>query len=217
MNTMASSVEAMLRETGALQQGHFLLSSGLHSDRYCQCAKLLEHPEKAERCARMMRGLLGDTRVDVVLAPALGGVVWGYELARALGTPAEAGGAEGTGRGGVRSIFAERDESRNFALRRGFALHPGERVLIAEDVVTTGKSVLELSPLVEGAGATIVGYASIVDRSGGRFVGGAGAPFRALTALNFRTFDAQICPMCAQGTPAVKPGSRPGAGGGKGN
>lgn len=212
-------VEAMLRETHALLQGHFLLSSGLHSDRYCQCAKLLEHPDKAERCARMMRDLVGALRVDVVLAPALGGVVWGYELARALG--------DGGRGGGVRSIFAERDASRSFSLRRGFALRPGERVLIAEDVVTTGKSVLELTPLVEAGGATIVGYASIVDRSGGKFRGGdaggagggggaGGVPYWSLIGLEFETFDPGACPMCAAGTPAVKPGSRPGAGAGTG-
>ncbi|MCA9282599.1 MAG: orotate phosphoribosyltransferase [Phycisphaerales bacterium] len=195
-------VEAMLRETHALLEGHFLLSSGLHSDRYCQCAKLLEHPEKAARCAAMMAELIGDAPVDVVLAPALGGVVWGYELARALGT---------------RSIFAERDETRRFSLRRGFALQAGERVLIAEDVVTTGKSVMELSPLIAQAGAEIVGYASIVDRSGGKFDGGGvGVPFWSLAALEFETFERSACPMCAKGMVAVKPGSRPDAAVGKG-
>jgi len=192
-------VEAMLRETHALLEGHFLLSSGLHSDRYCQCAKLLEHPEKAARCAAMMGELIGDAPVDVVLAPALGGVVWGYELARALGT---------------RSIFAERDETRKFSLRRGFALQAGERVLIAEDVVTTGKSVLELSPLIEAAGASVVGYAAIVDRSGGAFR--PGVPFWSLTALEFETYKPEACPMCARGEAAVKPGSRPGSAAGKG-
>lgn len=200
----AGLVEAMLRETRALLEGHFLLSSGLHSDRYCQCAKLLEHPQKAARCAEMMRELIGGVRADVVLAPALGGVVWGYELARALG---------------VRSIFAERDGSGAFALRRGFALNPGERVIVAEDVVTTGKSVGELTSLVEAAaGATIVGYASIVDRSGGAFdaahaagdAGERGVPYWSLTALRFQTWRPEDCPLCAAGaSEAVKPGSRP--------
>lgn len=199
---IAAQVEAMLRRTGALLEGHFLLSSGLHSDRYCQCARLLEHPEMAGRCARLMSEQLGDAGagVDVVLAPALGGVVWGYELARTLGK---------------RSIFAERDETGTFALRRGFALHGGERVLIAEDVVTTGKSVGELSPLIECAGATLVGYASIVDRSGGGFTPGGGVPFWALTALKFQTWTQDSCPLCADGSTAIKPGSRPGAGKGR--
>lgn len=201
-NEIAAQVEAMLRQTGALLEGHFLLSSGLHSDRYCQCARLLEYPEMAGRCARLMGDRLGGAvaGVDVVLAPALGGVVWGYELARTIGK---------------RSIFAERDDAGTFALRRGFALHGGQRVLIAEDVVTTGKSVGELSPLIERAGATLVGYASIVDRSGGGFKPPGGLPFWALTALKFQTWAQESCPLCASGSKPVKPGSRPGAGMGR--
>jgi orotate phosphoribosyltransferase len=192
----ADRTQELLKTAGALKSGHFLLSSGLHSDRYCQCAALFEQPAMAGEVASLMADAL-PTRLQpqVVLAPALGGILWGYELARQLG---------------IRSIFAERQDG-TFALRRGFQLHPGERVLIAEDVVTTGKSVLELKPLVEGAGAVIAGFAAVVDRSQGRF--SPGAPFHALTALDFEVHQPAQCPLCAAGIPLVKPGSRalPGA------
>lgn len=188
-----AEVIRQLEEVGAVKTGHFLLSSGLHSDRYCQCATLFEHPAVGERMARWMAAKLGGLQVDTVLAPALGGVLWGYDLARTLG---------------VRSLFAEREAGQPFTLRRGFALQPGERVLLAEDVVTTGKSVMELMPLVEAAGAKAVGFAAVVDRSGGKFAPPGGIPLFALAKLNFQTYDPSDCPMCRAGTPAVKPGSR---------
>jgi len=198
MTPASARVLNLLTESGALRTGHFQLSSGLHSDRYCQCASLFEQPRMGEEVARLMAALLpAELAPDVVLAPALGGILWGYELARALG---------------VRSIFAERPtgavgERAAFALRRGFALHAGERVLLAEDVVTTGGSVGELAPLVRGAGAEIVGFAAIVDRSGGRFR--PDRPFFSLVELSFTTWEPDRCPLCARGEPVIKPGSRP--------
>lgn len=193
------SVQRMLEEAGALKRGHFALSSGLHSDRYCQCATLFERPDLAERVARVMLDKLPpDFGVDVVLAPALGGILWGYELARAL---ASRGGS-------IRSFFAERNAEGQFSLRRGFELARGQRVLLAEDVVTTGGSVMELAPLVEQAGARIAGFAVIADRSRGKFQPPGGAQLFALTTLEFETFDPGQCPMCRAGKPVEKPGSR---------
>ena len=190
----AVEVERLLESTGALLRGHFKLSSGLHSDRYCQCARLFEDPASAGRVAGLMAQQLAGAPVDAVLAPALGGVLWGYELARALG---------------VRSIFAERVDG-DFALRRGFALDPGQRVLLAEDVITTGKSVMELVPLVEAAGAKVCGIAAVVDRSKGSFAP-AGIDVRVMCQLQFKTWRAEEVPAEIAALPAVKPGSRPGA------
>ncbi|MBI1291758.1 orotate phosphoribosyltransferase [bacterium] len=185
-------VEELLEETGALKRGHFLLSSGLHSDRYCQCAALFEEPAMAEEVARLMADALPeDLTVDTVLSPAIGGILWGYELARALG---------------ARSLFAERKPGELFQLRRGFHLSRGERVLLAEDVVTTGRSVLEVVPLIEAAGAELVGFASIADRSAGKFT--PSHPFYSLIKLNFQTWAPADCPHCAAGTAIDKPGSR---------
>ncbi|MEM1165929.1 MAG: orotate phosphoribosyltransferase [Planctomycetota bacterium] len=186
---------ALLEQCGALQRGHFVLSSGLHSDRYCQCARLFEHPDLAGRVARAMAGRLRETagvgRIDTVLAPALGAIVWGYELARALGVP---------------SVFAERRPGEPFELRRGFALRPGDRVVLAEDVVTTGGSVLELVPIVEAAGAEVAAIASVVDRSRGAFA--PRVPFVALAALEFETYEPDGLPEDLAAMPVIKPGSR---------
>lgn len=183
----------LLERTGAVKSGHFILSSGLHSDRYCQCAALFEQPEAAAKVASLMAGQLAGLNVEVVLAPALGGILWGYELARALG---------------VRSLFAERDTDGRFALRRGFHLRPGSRVLLAEDVITTGKSVSELLPLVEQAGAEVAGIAAIADRSEGRFQ--PGSPVFSLARLEFQTFPPENVPPWLAAIPVEKPGSRPG-------
>ncbi|MBL0927629.1 MAG: orotate phosphoribosyltransferase [Phycisphaerales bacterium] len=194
---VAREVTGLLEHAGALRTGHFLLSSGLHSDRYCQCSALFERPDWGGRAASLLRTILpADFRCDVVLSPALGGVLWGYDVARALG-------------GEVRSMFAERGGSPGdrFALRRSFSIAPGQRVLLAEDVVTTGGSILELVPLVRGAGAAVAGFAAVVDRSGGAF-SPPDAPFYALASLSFQTFRPEACPMCAAGSRAEKPGSR---------
>lgn len=181
---------ATLRGAGALMQGHFLLSSGLHSAEYFQCAKLLELPPVAARIATAMGPPCHEFAPDVVVSPALGGILFGYELARALG---------------VRNIFAERP-SGTFELRRDFTLRPGERVLMVENVVTTGGSVQEVARMVEAMGAEVVGYAVIVDRSSGRFA--PGKPVVAFAAADARVFEADKCPLCAAGSEAVKPGSR---------
>ncbi len=183
---------AALERCGAVRSGHFLLSSGLHSERYCQCASVFEHPAEGARLAELLAGELAPIgRIDTVLAPALGGILFGYDLARALG---------------ARSLFAEREPGGAFQLRRGFELHPGERVLLAEDVVTTGRSLLEVVPLVGAAGALVAGFAAVVDRSRGAFR--PAEPFFALCGLDLQTWPPELCPLCAKGIPAAKPGSR---------
>jgi orotate phosphoribosyltransferase len=180
-----------LEGCGALRHGHFLLSSGLHSPAYVQCALLLESPQRAAEAGEEIAAGLRDFAADSVLAPALGGVVIGHEVARALGLPFR---------------FAER-AGEQLALRRGFELRTGERVVIIEDVVTTGKSTLETAALAEAAGAIVVGIGAIIDRSGGRH--GFAVPFVALQPLDLPTYDGADCPLCRAGSPAVKPGSRP--------
>jgi orotate phosphoribosyltransferase len=187
------SLRAALEASGALKEGHFLLSSGLHSPAYVQCALLLAVPARA----RSVGGALAEElrarklEVDSVLSPALGGVIVGHEVAAALGVPFR---------------FVER-EGTALALRRGFRLETGERFAVVEDVVTTGKSTLETAAVGEAAGAKLVGIAAILDRSGGRH--GFGVPFASLLALDFPTWRPEECPLCAAGGQAVKPGSRP--------
>ena len=186
------SIEALLEESGALRKGHFLLSSGLRSDRYCQCAKLFENPASGSLVAQMMAEEIS-TKVDatVVLAPAVGAIIWGYELARAIG---------------IRSVFAERPDGTNFGLRRGFELEKGDQVILAEDVVTTGKSIMEMVPIVEEAGAEVVAFCSVADRSKGNFK--PKQPFYSLITLEFQTWTAENDPLAMQGSEPVKPGSR---------
>jgi len=191
-STAERAVE-LLGKTKALMKGHFRLTSGLHSDEYCQCAKVLEHPEVAEELGRMLADLFRDERVDIVVSPAIGGIVIGYEVARSLG---------------VRAIWAERADGA-MSIRRGFGVAPGERVLIIEDVVTTGGSVKEVAGLVKDAGAEIVGFGFIMDRS--RQPLELPAPSRALLeGRKMKTYQPDECPLCAEGLPVVKPGSRSG-------
>jgi orotate phosphoribosyltransferase len=178
------------RRTGALLEGHFVLTSGLHSTQYLQCALVLQHPAEAEAFGRAIAEQFGPGRVETVAAPAIGGIVIGWEVARALG---------------VRSIWAEREEGR-MTLRRGFAVRPGERVLVVEDVITTGGSTRETCDALRAAGALVVGAASIIDRSGGR--SDVGVPRVALATLDVPAVTPADCPLCARGVPAVKPGSR---------
>lgn len=195
--TAASTLEA-LRGSRALLEGHFLLSSGRHAGRYVQCALLLQHPERAARvCADLAAAARADGKTwDVVIGPAMGAVTFAYELARALG---------------VRGLFAERAPEGGFALRRGFSIAPTERVLVAEDVVTTGKSALEVVALLHGLGVRQIGMASIVNRSGRADVFGTLPYYRALD-LEVPSYEAAACPLCSDPAagPAVKPGSRPG-------
>jgi len=191
---MAEDNEAILdrfREAGALLDGHFLLSSGRHSPVYLQCALVLQHPDLAEDlCGRLARPF-ADERVETVLAPAVGGIVVAHEVARALG---------------ARALFAEREGGR-MTLRRGFALRQGERVLLVEDVVTTGGSLREVQDLAGEAGTDVVAVAALVDRTGGADPG-FGMLLTALARIEAPTYAAEECPQCRQGLPLVKPGSR---------
>jgi orotate phosphoribosyltransferase len=181
----------LFQQTGAWLQGHFRLSSGLHSSGYLQSALVLQHPAHAGDLGRRLAAQLPQD-VDFVISPALGGLIIGHEVARALGVP---------------FLFAERDAERKMALRRGFALRPGSRAIVIEDVITTGGSTREVIDIVRAAGAVPVAAGSIVDRSGG--AADLGIPRVALETLTVPTFTEQECPMCAAGEPVVKPGSRP--------
>jgi orotate phosphoribosyltransferase len=185
----------LLRESGGMLEGHFELSSGNHSDRYFQCAKVLQHPERAAELARGIAEAVREHDVEVVVGPAMGAVVWSYAVAAALG---------------VRSLFTERVDGA-MTLRRGFHLDPGERVLVVEDALTTGGSAREAMRVVEEAGAVVVGVASIVNRSGGNPFESDGLPLFALCEVEAQLWQPAGCPRCAEGSPAVKPGSRPGA------
>lgn len=185
----------LFKDRGALLQGHFKLTSGLHSDSYLQCALLLSYGCDADRLgaelARKFKDASREKPITTVISPAIGGIVLGYVIARALG---------------ARAIFAERQEGQ-FALRRGFALVPGEQVLIAEDVLTTGGSVREISTLVENLGGKVAGFAALADRSAGELK--LTAPKHALLRLPLVTYSPDSCPLCEQGIPMIKPGSRP--------
>src|SRR3954469_2529344 len=178
------------RRVGALLEGHFRLTSGLHSSGYLQCALVLQHPAEAEACGAAIAERVRSLGATVVLSPALGGIVIGQEVARALG---------------VRAIFAERQDGK-LTLRRGFSLSPGEKVLVVEDVVTTGGSTRETVDVARAAGAQVVGAASIIDRSGGNQ--GLDVPYVALVPISLPTYQPEACPLCARGLPVVKPGSR---------
>ena len=183
---------ALYRRSGAYLEGHFRLSSGLHSPGYMQSALVLQNPADA---AALGEGIAAHVRAfgaTVVLSPALGGLIIGHEVARALG---------------VRAIFAERAGGTALTLRRGFTLSPADRVLVVEDVFTTGKSTRETIDVAREAGAGIAGAAAIVDRSGGSI--DFGVPAFALVSLSVPAYEPEECPLCAQGMPVIKPGSRP--------
>jgi orotate phosphoribosyltransferase len=180
----------VFRRAGALLEGHFRLSSGLHSAGYLQCALVLQHPREAEALGAAIAQRVGATGAEVVLSPALGGIVIGQEVARALG---------------VRAVFAERQDGV-LTLRRGFTLGPGERVLVVEDVVTTGGSTRETIEVARAAGAVVVAAAAIIDRSAGRQ--GLDVPFYALASIALPVYQPDSCPLCAQGVLVTRPGSR---------
>ena len=184
-----ADIENLFAEHGALLKGHFLLSSGLHSDRYLQCALVLARPDAAEKLGRELASRVAE-KPDLVLSPAMGGLMIGHEVARALG---------------VRHYFTERVDGI-MVLRRGFALKPGEKILVVEDVVTTGKSTKEVFEVIKGAGAEIVRALSIVDRSEGK--SNLGVPYSALWTVSVPAWTPEKCPSCRAGLPAVKPGSR---------
>ena len=187
----AETVLDVFRRVGALLEGHFRLTSGLHSPGYLQCALVLQHPREAETCGAAIAERVRGLNVAAVLSPALGGIVIGQEGARALG---------------VRAIFAERQDGA-LTLRRGFMLAETDRVLVIEDVLTTGGSTRETMQVATAAGGRVVGAGAIVDRSNGtaRF----DLPFAALLQIDLPTYEPDACPLCAQGLPVVKPGSRP--------
>lgn len=191
------SAEAILKECGALLEGHFVLSSGRHSDRYFQCARLLQYPAKAEAVIAPIAERIrtdcaaGRLHADAVVGPALGGIIVAYELGRLLGLPA---------------FFTERGDTGAMALRRGFEVAAGMHIIIAEDVVTTGKSSRESIAVLEAAGARITALSCIVDR---RAAGVELAlPLYAAVKLEAANWDVEACPLCKKGVPAVKPGSR---------
>jgi orotate phosphoribosyltransferase len=187
-----AEVLTIFRQSGALLEGHFRLSSGLHSPGYLQCALVLQHPREAEVLGAALADAVRSLGAVTVLSPAIGGIVIGQEVGRALG---------------VRAIFAERQDGA-LTLRRGFTLEPGEKVLIVEDVVTTGGSTRETMDVARGAGAVVVGACAIVDRSGGKQ--GLDVPFHALMPMEVKAYQESECPLCQQGIPVVKPGSRTG-------
>jgi orotate phosphoribosyltransferase len=185
----------IFRRQGALLEGHFLLSSGLHSAQYLQCARVLMDPRIAADLGARLAAQLKAVGVtpNAVVAPAMGGIVVGHEVARGFG---------------CRSLFTER-EGATMTLRRGFSLERGETVVVVEDVVTTGRSTREVMAVVEAAGARVVGVASLVDRSSGQ--AGFEVPFETLLRVAVETWSPAACPLCAAGSVAIKPGSRPAA------
>ncbi|GHT13558.1 orotate phosphoribosyltransferase [Bacteroidia bacterium] len=180
-----------IENAGGILRGHFLLTSGRHSDTYMQCAKLFVHPAESEKLCKDLSLQLKEFNADIVVSPAIGGIIMGYEMARQLGVP---------------NFFAER-ENGQMTLRRGFELKPTSRVIVVEDVVTTGGSVKEVIALVRALGAEPVAVASIVDRSAGAV--DFGIPYRALLSVEVKSYEPNQCPLCKEGkTPPYKPGSR---------
>ncbi|SKA85059.1 orotate phosphoribosyltransferase [Caloramator quimbayensis] len=178
----------ILRECDALLEGHFLLSSGRHSNRYIQCAKLLQYPDKAQKVLNVVCEKIKDIDFEVAVGPAMGGIIVAYEIGKQMGK---------------RAIFTER-ENNIMTLRRGFEIKKGEKVLITEDVVTTGKSSLEVAELIESMGGVVVGIACIVDRGSVPLK----YPVYSCTKLDVESYENDDCPLCRKGIPYVKPGSR---------
>ncbi|CBH20408.1 MULTISPECIES: orotate phosphoribosyltransferase [Acetoanaerobium] len=178
----------LLKQTDALLEGHFLLSSGKHSNRYVQCARILRYPDKAEAILKPVAEKLKEMKIDLLVGPAMGGILVAYELGRQLG---------------IEAIFTERVDNI-MALRRGFEVSEGMNIVICEDVVTTGKSSMEVKALLESMGAKVIAIASIIDRTNEELE----LPLISSLRVEIDTFDADDCPLCKQGTPVVKPGSR---------
>jgi orotate phosphoribosyltransferase len=180
-----------LKKTGALMEGHYVLSSGLHSNCYVQCARLLQHPELAEKHARILAEFFTAGEIEAVAGPALGGVVLAYELARQLN---------------ARAFFTERGEDGKMLLRRGFEISPGEKIIIAEDVITTGKSAVEVTDIIKDNGGLVSGVCCLIDRSGGGSM--RDVDIRSAVSLEIDSWTPGLCPLCRKGVPAEKPGSR---------
>ena len=180
----------LFRQAGALLEGHFRLSSGLHSDRYLQSALVLQHPDYAEQLGRALAARLEHLQPTAILSPALGGIVIGQEVGRAMQ---------------IRAIFAERQDGK-LTLRRGFTLDKSDRVVVVEDVITTGGSTRETIAAAETSGASVLGAAAIIDR--GADPGRLTIPLQALVRMEVPAYAPEACPMCAKGSPVTKPGSR---------
>jgi orotate phosphoribosyltransferase len=189
MSLKSEEILSVFKETGALLEGHFLLTSGLHSNRYFQCAKVLQYPWHAEKLCMELSEQLRDMKPDVVVSPAVGGIIVGQETARHLKS---------------RSVFMEREEGR-MTLRRGFEIGAGERVIVIEDVTTTGGSVKEVIQAAGYSGGRVVAVGALVDRSGGRI--DFGVPYMSLLRMDVVTYQPDQCPLCRDSKP-VKPGSR---------
>ena len=185
-----NSIIAVFKETRALLEGHFLLTSGLHSNVYFQCARVFQYPEYSTELCKGIANNFKNQEIDVVVSPAVGGIVVGQEVARLLN---------------IRSIFTERVDGK-MTLRRGFELSEGEKVLVVEDVTTTGGSVKEVIEIVKERGANPAGVGAVVDRSGGTI--DFGVPYFSLVAMEVHNYAPEECPMCEQGSKPVKPGSR---------
>lgn len=180
----------IFKETGVLMEGHFLLSSGRHSAKYLQCAKIFQYPKYSEEVSKALAEKFLDDKIDIVIGPAIGGIILSYEVGRILNK---------------KTIFAER-ENGVMSLRRGFTIEPGSKVLVVEDVVTTGGSVKEVIELVKNNGAEVIGVGSIVDRSGGKV--DFGVKFRSVISLEVESYEPAECPLCKKNIPFIKPGSR---------
>jgi orotate phosphoribosyltransferase len=194
----AFDVMDALSTVGAIRHGHFELSSGLHSDTYVQCALILQYPYYAEQLGTLLAAEFAGLEVECVVSPAMGGVIIGHEVARAMG-PTRPGK-------GVPAIFVERDATGRMSLRRGFSIEPGQPVLVVEDVWTTGGSTNETIRVIEEAGGRVVAAGAIIDRSQGRLE----LPVRteSLVQLDIQSYQPDDCPLCRAGSAAVKPGSR---------
>ncbi|HYE80601.1 MAG TPA: orotate phosphoribosyltransferase [Clostridia bacterium] len=186
----SKKINDIMEKTGVLQSGHFLLTSGKHSNRYMQCAKIFQHPDISAEISKALAEKYDGYDIDIVIGPAIGGIILAYEVARQLE---------------VRALFAER-ENGAMTLRRGFEIKPGSRVLVVEDVITTGGSVKEVIEVVRKVGGEVVGVASVVDRSGGKAL--FDVPFKSAIKIEIDTYEPEECPLCKSGSTAVKPGSR---------
>ncbi|MEA4854461.1 MAG: orotate phosphoribosyltransferase [Christensenella sp.] len=180
----------IFKEKEVMLEGHFLLTSGRHSDKYMQCAKLFQYPDVSEMICKQLAEQFSDMEINLVVGPAIGGIIMAYEVSRQLG---------------VKNIFAERENGK-MTLRRGFTVPENAKILVTEDVVTTGGSVKEVIALLQEMGAEVVGVGSVVDRSAGNV--DFGVPFRAVLSLEVKSYEAEGCPICKTGIPLVKPGSR---------
>ncbi|MEG0381982.1 MAG: orotate phosphoribosyltransferase [Christensenella sp.] len=181
---------SVFKEKEVMLEGHFLLTSGRHSDKYMQCAKLFQYPDVSEKICAQLAEQFSDIEINLVVGPAIGGIIMAYEMSRQLG---------------VKNIFAERENGK-MALRRGFSVPKGAKILVTEDVVTTGGSVKEVMTLLREMGAEVVGVGSVVDRSAGNV--DFGVPFRAVLSMEVKSYEADKCPICKTDSPLIKPGSR---------